>query len=483
MGMMSWLRRLTGQAPAPDTAPVREAVKGVTIDRDEDQWRRLTGDANRDLSPLSVSRTQELAVYLWRSNPIANRLVELPLAYLLAEGVAVESDDPEVQGWIDAFWHDPINAMPVKLPKLVRELAIYGEQCWPVFVNDVNGAVRLGYLDPGLIETVVTDPDNVSQPIGVVTRRDKRGRARRFRVIVNGPEDVFTERTREIRAGFADGECFFFRVNDLSSGTRGQSDLAPQADWLDGYDQALFGELDRWDFQRAFVWDVSMRGATQEQVDQRAKSIGVPSPGSVRVHNDAEEWKAVTPQLGSADTEKFARLFRNHIIGGASLPEHWYGGGGDVNRNTAQSMAEPTFKIFSLRQTLIGHMLVECATYVVRQRFLAYYGAEPTGEEWVDRRPRCSWPELTSKDTSSYAAALAQVVQASIAAINAGLLSQATAVDLISSIGERLGVQIDVETELEGAAADAAAEADRDRFGGPADPDKTTAAQPLRAVS
>jgi hypothetical protein len=52
--------------------------------------------------------------------------------------------------------------MSLKLPKKVRELSIYGEQCYPTFVNELDGFVRLGYLDPSLIETIVKDPDNPS---------------------------------------------------------------------------------------------------------------------------------------------------------------------------------------------------------------------------------------------------------------------------------------------------------------------------------
>lgn len=169
---------------------VREAA-GKTIDNDEEGWRRLTGDARRDLSSITQTRMQELGVYMWRTNPLANRLIELPVAFLLAEGVTLQVKDEEAQKWLRKFWNDPINNMDIKLPKKVRELALYGEQCYPAFVNEMNGHVRLGYLDPGLIETVVTDPDNIEQPIGVVTKKDRKGIARRYRIIVNGPEDAF----------------------------------------------------------------------------------------------------------------------------------------------------------------------------------------------------------------------------------------------------------------------------------------------------
>jgi hypothetical protein len=94
--------------------PMREAY-GLTIDKDEDNWRPLTGDTLRDLSPITQARMRKMALYLWESNPLANRLIELPVAYLLAEGVRLTCKDEDSQKLLDRFWKDPINSMNLKL--------------------------------------------------------------------------------------------------------------------------------------------------------------------------------------------------------------------------------------------------------------------------------------------------------------------------------------------------------------------------------
>jgi hypothetical protein len=445
MSFWTWLKN------SPIEEPLKEALlstAGVTIDDDDADWRPLSGDAKRDLSPMTQRRMQDLAVYLWESNLLANRLIELPIAYILAEGVKLKAEDEVVQEIIDQFWQHPINCMNIKLVKKVRELALYGEQCWPAFVNGFSGAVRLGYLDPGLIETVVVDPDNGEQPIGVVTVKNKKGEAKRYRVIVNGAEEeLFTQRTRQIRETFSDGECFYFCINDLSNGRRGRSDLLPQTDWLDSYDQFMFGELDRVQFLRAFMWDVTLAGANEDDVKQKAAQIRAPKPGSVRVHNDAESWKAESPNINAADTDTTAKLFRNHVLGGATIPEHWFGGAGDVNRATGEDMSGPTFKVMSLRQAYLGYMLVEVGKYVIRQWELAHNGqepdlADPTYELCVH------WPEMVAKDTTKYAAALQQVTAAVAQAIAQKLLSRKTGMNIIEAVAGRLGVSFDAEAEL-----------------------------------
>lgn len=428
-------------------------VESVGISVEEEGFTKLTGDKDRSLSSLTQERMQELAVFLWKSNPLANRIIELPLVYLLAEGVTMNVQDETAQQWLNEFWNDPINQMDIKLPKKVREMSLFGEQCWPVFKNPTNGAVRLGYLDPGLIKEVKTDPDNTEQPIGVVTKAlGRKRKSKKYRIIVPGSENIFGEEAKKIREEFNDGECFYFNINALSSSSRGLSDLLATMDWLDLYDKALFGEVERWDALRSFIWDVTLRGATEETVKKRASEIEVPSSGGVRVHNDAETWQAVTPDLQAANGAENARTVRNHILGGSTLPEHWYGGGGDVNRSTAGEMGEPTFKTFKFRQTEWKHILETVCFYAVYSRL------EKTGnipEDLRDYRPVAQFPELTHRDTSVYAAALQQTVVAVGIAVEKGMMTEETAVAVIGSMISRIGIEVNPAKELEQARAKA----------------------------
>ncbi|MDD5276774.1 MAG: hypothetical protein PHR16_11930 [Methylovulum sp.] len=453
--------------------PLREAY-GESIDADDSEWRRLTGDGNRDLAPMTQKRMQDLACYLWQSNPVANRLIELPTAFLLADGVKLvaTAEDPDIremiQDYLTRLWLHPTNNFPIKLARKVRELAIFGEQCWPAFTNPYSGEVRLGYLDPSQIETVVHDPDNAEQPIGIVTKRNRKGEQKRYKVIVNGrDDDLFTPRTIAIRDTFTDGDCFWFVVNALCTDTRGRSDLLPVMDWCDAYEQQLYGEAQRQDFLRSYVWDVTLKGGTEEDVKKKARTIAPPAPGTVRVHNDSEIWAALTPNLQATDNAEGARLFRNHILGGQTMPEHWFGGGGDVNRSTGDSMSEPTVKALSMRQAFLGYMLLEVARYTIRKRELAVSGKEPDLFD-PNYGVECQWPEMAPKDISKFAASLQQVVMGCSLAIDKGLLSKDTAIALIGTVADRLGLKIDPALELEKAAQDSAKAAETDAFQAPA---------------
>ncbi len=451
----SWAGFDQEQPATETTRPMREAASAQGSS-DETSWRRLTGDGmsgmnDRDLQPMAQDRMQKLAEYLWQSNLLANRLVELPLAYLLAEGVTLQCTDEDHQALLNAFWSDPINNWPMKLEGRVRALGLLGEQCYIASVREGNGAVRLGYLDPRQIAVVVNDPDNPEQPIGVVTKRDNRGRSNKYRVIVLGDDgDLFSANTVRIREeDFADGECLLFQINKFPNGSRGRSDLLGQMDWLDAYDGFLFSELDRIDYLRRFVWDVTMTGADEEAVKKYEKTFTPPAPNSSFVHNDSIKLEAKTPGLQSADTSETSRLFRNHVLGGATVPEHWFGGGGDVNRASASEMGEPTFKVYTMRQGFLKRMLEEIG------RFVLWSSARTQGkvpdwskDEW---QVTAVFPELVNKDVTKFASAMQSLVNAVIQMIDAGLLTQETALKIVADVAQRFGQDFDAKTELKAA--------------------------------
>ncbi|MGQ0545545.1 MAG: hypothetical protein ACT4P3_09470, partial [Betaproteobacteria bacterium] len=462
-----WIESVGGTFEEP-TKPLREAY-GQAIDADEQNWRPLTSDSQRDLPLLTQERMNKIAHWLWEQNPLGNSIVEIGISYLLAEGVRLIVDDPENQKALDRFWRDPINDMDLKLPKKARELALFGEQVYPAFVNDVDGMVRLGYLDPILIGRVVKDPDNPEQPIGVVTKRDAKGRYWKYRVIINGPESVFTSRTQRIRAeDFPDGEVFYFRINDLSSGSRGRSDLLHLADWLDAYDQFLFGEADRYKLLRSLVWDLTVKNADANAVQKRAREFTLPGSGGAYVHNDAETLEPKTPDFKAQDTSEGARLIRNHILGGARRPEHWFGGGGDVNRAAAAEMGGPTFKDLKMRQRVLKHILESIGRYVLAKK--AATDGKQNDIDWSDPawNPQAIMPELAPGDLAQGATAMQQVVAACGLALERELLTKKTALEVIAAVASRLGVEIDAEKELEAAAEEAAKRAEFDIFTLPA---------------
>jgi hypothetical protein len=437
---------LTVAANAQTAERVREAaLPAVLFGADVEGYRPIGTFRNsgrlspRDLHPPLHARMQQVAYYLYLVNPLAHRIVEYTRNYVVGDGVKVTAEDARVQQVIRRFWNDPVNRMDRMLAESVKELSIFGEQCWQTAVNPVDGRVRLGYLDPAEIEAIewgelrmggASDP-LVSLPVAVIRRDSGAGRLRIVRLDEDPASETFGRLT---------GDCFYFAINKARSASRGVSDLFAIGDYLDGYDKMLFGMIDRVGFSNAFVWDVLLKGATEETVQQWLKEQRPPRPGSVRVHNEQVEWKAVSPDLKAADFNEAARAIKNMNLAGAGFPEHWFADGGNVNRASALEMGEPTLRNLLERQGLVSFMLRELIEFVIDQAVAA--GTLPEG---IDRDFTVEMPEMSIRDLNRASQALSQVATSVVELRRAGLIDRETAQQMVASAAMQLGVEMDLD--------------------------------------
>lgn len=412
----------------------------VGVDSDESDWRRLTGNADRDLSPLTHERMLKIAYYLYETDPFGKRIIELPRDYLTAEGVSFEADDERVQEVLQKFWDDPINQMDLKLNQKVLELGLWGEQCYSVFVNQANGHVRLGYLDPGLIDKVELDRDNVEVVKRIKLKRNP-GEADKWLSVINVDENP-----RSLTYGYRMGESFYFRINAVTTASRGRSDLLALADYLDLYNQFIFNRGERAAFGNAWIWDVTLEGMTAEQIKEWLREHPVPKPGSLRAHNERVKWEAVAPDLKAHDASYDSRMIKNYVLGGAGFPEHFFAEGGETTRATAAEMGEPVIKHLTARQKFVKAMLVEILEFVLDQAMLA--GTLPRE---IDRTFDLHFPEISSKDLGKMGTVLLQTAQALLIAQQQGWVDHDNAANLFCAVASGMGPEVEPAENPEGA--------------------------------
>lgn len=449
--------RLTAQADER----VREALS-VGLTRADQQlmeqgFRRLTSQsawAARDLTPLAQERMLALAYWLWESNPLAQWLVEVTVDFVWGEGGKVEAADTDVQEVITRFWNDPVNQLELRLDSWIRELGLQGEICLPVFVNEIDGHVRLGYVDPAEIEEISTGPHNILIPVTVVLKASAAGTRKRYLKVVREETDrasefsglltpVLTAEYDPVSREPYDGACLLFQVNKVSNAQRGRSDLLALIDWLDGYDDFLFSEMDRAQSTGSFIWDVTVEGATEEQLQEFVQKNSKIRRGMVRAHNERVKWDVVAPDLKSQEKDMMARMLRGHMLGSKSLPEHYYGLGGEVNLATAKEMGLPTMKRMSRRQKQVRYMIRDLCRFAVHQAIIA--GALPRE---VDQKLQVTLPEISMRDTTAISAALTSLAVALTQAETQGWLRKETAGKLFALLAGQLGMEIDAAEEV-----------------------------------
>lgn len=316
---------------------------------------RSLGKSNlRDLPPLDQERMIEIALWLYDANPLAHRLVELINDFVVGEGFSYTAADDGVKQVLDEFWDDPVNAWPLKQVERFRQLSLMGEQAYPLFVRKSDGRVRMGYIDPANILRIDVDPINAE--IRAAVQMKAAGGQEGLRLpIIHLDEDPRSPTNGLLIGGPALADsglvgAFYCSINHVSNSARGRSDLLTSFDWLDLYDQFLFGSAERAAAQGDFIWDVTLEGMGPPQMREWLRDNPMPKGAAMRVHNKNVQWQALAPVLHAADTSEQARTIRMQAVLPTGAPEYMLFSGRDANLATAAVQAQPFLKHLSKRQ-------------------------------------------------------------------------------------------------------------------------------------
>lgn len=439
---------------------VRAARMGLPItanyDPNNEGYRRLMGQNQqlRDLSGINQDRMFDVAYFMWDNSPMFKRLAKMDKTFLFAEPITITSDDDDVQTIIDRFWNDPENNLPIKLADKMMWLGILGEQCWPVEVNEHNGHVRLLYMDPSRIKTVNVNRENVEQVQRVDMQGTAGGAGKKYAVIRKDHNATAKTYGRLV------GDCFFFAINHPPNSPRGRSDFLTLFDWIDALERYGFNVLERAEFMLNFVWDVLLKGMTEDQIREWLQDNKAPEPGSLRAHNEQVEWKAVSPDIKAYDHSKGFDAAKGFILGSHGRPESWYGAGGKAYQTEADLMGMVPIKDLDERQQYIKHIAGQLLQFQVDQAVIHGRLTEKKAEAGF----AVNMPEISKKEMAKLIAGVPQLTAALAVAEERRWVRRETATKIFASVVTQMGQEVNAEEEIE-AAASAAREGLEDYLG------------------
>jgi len=405
---------------------VQEAYPMAGTTSGEDAlWRSLSTDAARDLNQMTQKRMQEIAFYLYDTNPMAKRIIDIIPDFVIGDGFTYTTEDEEVFKVIDSFWNDPDNQMDLSIYDNAMEISLFGENCFPFWVNPANGAVKLGYVDPSTIIKVTKMKDNPRLNDKVIWKSAKARKERELQIVnINR------------KTGMLEGDCFYFAINKPIAATRGRSDLLALSDWLDGHDQFLFARLERAFLINTFIWDIECEGMNKEELETFVQSLPTPKPGSTRAHNEKVKWNVLSPKLEAQDASQEARLFKNQILGGAGYPEHWFAEGCKTTRATALEMGLPTLKKLKRRQKIIKYQYKKIIDFVIDQAVVA-----GTLSKGVNRNYEILPSPIVSRDNKGLAEAMRGFVDGLAVAVTNKWVTNAEAKASFRTMIGQVGVE------------------------------------------
>lgn len=432
--------------PQPVTHRVTEAATLAAEPSESAGWR-LLGDVDKrkapviDLDPAVHRRMQESAMRAYRFNPIARRLIEHQVDFVLGNGLSVNSARPEILSAVRLWWH--ANEWPRRIRERLRSLYIYGE--WLHVPSASSGMVSIADVVPTKITAVERDEyDHGQADVIVVDKvRYKNGR------------EVENARYRVIRprGGRLDGDVFFFALNRVTGNMRGVSELLTILDYAQIYDDILFSRAERVRLMSQIYWDLTISGMTEREVSEwiRSRADLPPAPGSIFAHNESVSLTPTVPNLRSEDHSEDAQLLKSHILTSAGWPGIWFDDP-TAGRANAQEMAEPAYRhVVSLQTELSTFLRLEI------DYFLQHIGVERSDTPWDDYT--LSFNRPSTRDLQRIGPAMSRIADFAERTLATKVLDPGEARQLVVSLINQLGLS-DVPLSLELSAGDSPTTAD-----------------------
>lgn len=421
-------------------APVAERLQAASVSLNNEQgWRLLNGTSSRELMIMSYEQQILLAYWLYKTNPLATFLVETPAAFIAADTMPYECENEDVKDTLQKFWDR--NRLELRWGNYIKETEVFGNLVLSAHVAGQTGRVKLGYIDPGLINTTICDPEDVQTKIGVKIKTTERHDERILKVILDqDTEEDLSPAAKRLREEMTDGLCFLHQINCMSSELLGTSGLFNVGDHLESYEQMMVDAGEKYAQFNAFYYDITVKGADAKKLEEERHLYTPPRTGGAFIHNEQVECEAVAPDLKAPDAEAASRFQRRHILGSKNIPNHWYADPDGSNRSTSDAMDRPTLKNFSRRQAEAKAFLRTIADFVISSAIDAAYLKVPEDEAY---KYTISTPPLSDKDVAKLSSMLQSVSTSLVIAQANNWIDQKKAGQMFAFCTEMLGFEYD----------------------------------------
>ncbi len=422
---------------------VRDAIISGQSQLERDRFTADREDIQRD------------ALLAWRTNPLAKRIVSLTTQYVVGDGFTVECKHQPTHKFINDWWDHRLNRMDVRVQEWCDELTRAGNLV--VLVStDAAGMSYVRALPIQQVQTIITRPNDVEQPLAIVEKMQwgaslvSTGVGVQGQPIMNagatpyqatdptygvastGPTDPASmagqpnDGTGQPGRGpwtwpaydemsdtqNPDGTfptvALHYAINRPVAAAYGESDLAPLLRWLARYANWLEDRARLNRFRQAFMYVVT--GTFQSKADrlQRQAELNAnpPTPGSILVKDIGETWEILHPQLSAHDASDDGLALKKMISAGSANPMHFLAEPEGSNKITAESAGGPTFRHYEQRQNFFMWLLGDVMDVVTNRRAMVDTSIDPEQEIKLTGTP------VSVRDHASLAQAAGLIITA-----------------------------------------------------------------------
>ncbi len=332
------------------------------------------------------------ALLAWRLNPLARRLVNLTKQYV-TDGIEFNAQDPGTLAFLQEFWSHPLNRLGQHLGEWCDELALTGN-LFLILTTDSAGMSYVRVYPTDQIKEIETADNDIQQETAYMPKPT-----------VADPDPVHVLNYFAYRNRRPKTVMLHYSVNKLAGMKWGEPDIAPLLPWLARYASWLEDRVRLNRFRQAYLFFVKGKflTAAERLARQNELNASPPTPGSILVGDESEEWSVLEPKLNSADANNDGLALKKFIAGGQGLPLHWLAEPESSTRTTAEAAGTPTFKTLEDRQHLFLAILQDVLEIAVARRRMK-------GATTPESKITVTAADISERDNAALALAATQII-------------------------------------------------------------------------
>jgi hypothetical protein len=317
-------------------------------------------DTSSELDRIDYDRETLLrqALEAWRVNPLARRIVGLTSQYVVGGGIACSCAHAATSAFLKSFWEHPLNRLPVRVYEWCDELTRSGN-LFLLLTTDPAGMTYVRAVPTLQVKTIRSRANDLDQETAYELQDSQN-----ILNTVTWPAYDANADTLETSV------MLHYAVNRPVGGQWGESDLAPLLRWLSRYASWLEDRARLNRFRTAFLYIVRARFSSEAErrARQSALNAAPPSPGSILVTDEGENWDVLNPELDSDEAGTDGLALKKMICSGAGIPLHFLAEPEGATRTTAEAAGGPTYRHFEQRQRFFLWVLEDLLRAVVNRR-------------------------------------------------------------------------------------------------------------------
>lgn len=302
-----------------------------------DQWdgavMPVSEDPLREWDEATRERVLTNCHAAYQRNPIAKRGINYVASFVVGEGFNLACRNDRVEAVLKAFIDNPENDVRAYERQAVIDLQLDGELVTRFF--EAGGNVVMVPQRPWELRRIKTEAGFFRRPVLYHFQREESEGDWRSGTVT---------KIEDVKAS----EILHVAINRHGYELRGRPELYPVLPWLRAYKEWLENRARQNHWRNALLWWVKVKAANSAVIAQvAARYRRPPTPGSIAVTSENEEWNALQNNVGAGDAAEDGRQIKLMAAVGMGLPEYFLGDGENANLATAKEQALPALMTFA----------------------------------------------------------------------------------------------------------------------------------------